>query len=62
KLVRNCYLSTVKRDYLNTSTKTNKDIIENGNQTTNSGNAIIDSSLYTQPNGRTDVVVFQRLY
>ncbi|RPA88926.1 hypothetical protein L873DRAFT_1784662 [Choiromyces venosus 120613-1] len=62
KLVRNRYLSTFKRDDLGTHTKTDQEIIENGNLTAHWGDAIDDSSLYTQPNGRTDVEVFQRLY
>ncbi|PWW73004.1 hypothetical protein C7212DRAFT_366233 [Tuber magnatum] len=62
KLVRNRYLSTFKRDYLQTCTKADLEIIANGDLTAHWGDAIIDSSLYTQPNGRTDVEVFQKLY
>ncbi|RPA98191.1 hypothetical protein L873DRAFT_1808803 [Choiromyces venosus 120613-1] len=62
RLVRDRYLSTFKTDHLGIHTKTDKKIIANGNVTAHWGDAIVDSSLYAEPDGRMDVEVFQKLY
>lgn len=62
KHVRGRYLSTFKRVHFGITTKVDKEIIENSNQTVHWGDAIFDSSLYTEPNGRDDPEVFQKLY
>jgi len=62
KEVRNHYLSTFKRDSLKTHTTTNQEIINSGNLTAHWGDAVVDASLYTEPNGRTDIEVFRSLY
>jgi len=62
KEVRNRYLSTFKRDSLKTHTTTDQEIINSGNLTAHWGDAVVDASLYTEPNGRTDIEVFRSLY
>lgn len=62
KFVRGRYLSTFRRDYFGITTKADKENIENSDVTVHWGDAIFDSSLYTEPNGRDDPEVFQNLY
>jgi len=62
KEVRNRYLSMFKRDSLKTHTTTDQEIINSSNLTTHWGDAVVDASLYTEPNGRTDIEVFRSLY
>jgi len=62
KEVRNRYLSTFKRDSLKTHTTTDQEIINSGNLTAHWGDTVVDASLYTEPNGRTDIEVFRSLY
>jgi len=60
--MRNRYISTYKRDFLRRNTRTDERIINAGNYTAHGGDAAVDATLYTMPQGRMDFSVFRRLY
>ncbi|KAG0133744.1 hypothetical protein HOY82DRAFT_639467 [Tuber indicum] len=63
KSVRNRYLSVFKRDILKEILKPwDRTIIEAGNVTAHSGDAVIDALLYDGIEGRPDTYVFEALY
>jgi len=60
-LVRDRFISTFKRK-LQTADATDHDIIKEGNMAAHGGHAIIDATLYTSLNKRSDIKIFKMLY
>jgi hypothetical protein len=61
RLLRNRFISTFKRDKLNTATEADKKLIAGGNAWAHGGDAVVDSMLY-QTKERTDYAAYKRLY